>query len=345
MASVPADCVFGEDNVTVAYLDPGFPVYAGYWNGFYANMHALGLRFPGSFLISVATRLTGSKGSISVDIEPGTLATDQITSFQRCLAWVKQGGWPSVPGKPVIYVMASWARALEGYLAAHGVARSAYYLWTAHYIGLHLCSPSGCGYGASTADATQYASGRNDHNVFRGYVAGHGTPPHHVPGLLQMGDTGAEVKAAQVLLNGFAKAAGYSVLIADGDFGGKTYHAVRLFQAYKKLQVDGAIGPKTAAALKTKPPIIVIRKPKVTKPVVPPGVPVLKLGMIGKQVAAMQYYLRNSGIPGVRGINADGDFGPQTEAAVKNFQAFVKLTNDGIYGIRTAKALARIAVG
>ena len=344
MTVVPADCVFGQDNVRPDLLDPGFPVYAGYWNGMYANMTALRARFPRDYLISVATNYYGSQGAMSVDVEPGTLAMDKTASFELCLRFLND--YKAASGNlPIVYVMASWSKDMELYLDAHGQSRPSYFLWSAHYIGLHLCSPAGCGYGNSVADATQYASGRNDYDVFRGYVVGKGTPPPHIPGCCQLGDSGPAVKGFQVQLNGFAKAAGYATLITDGDFGGKTYHAVRLFQAYKKLVVDGIIGPNTALALKTRPPVIVIKKPKPSPPVIPSGVPNLKLGDVNQKVAAMQYYLRNSGIYGVRGINADGAFGPQTQTALKNFQAHAKLPNDGIYGPATAKALAKVAVG
>jgi peptidoglycan hydrolase-like protein with peptidoglycan-binding domain len=342
-SKVPADCVWGQDNVSVSLLDPGFKVYAGYWNGPFANMTALKKRFPHAYLISIAIRVAGSKGSVAVDVEPGTLSGSQSGSFAGCLAWLRQGGFGG--SKPLIYVMASWARDLEHFLTASGVPRSTYYLWTAHYSGQHLCSPSGCGYGASAADATQYASGTNDYNVFRGYVVG-GSAPVPVIVYPTLGSTGPEVILIQEELNHWAKYVGYGPLIVDGVFGGKTYNAVRMFQGFKKITVDGVVGPQTASALASSPGIIPIvkPKPKPKPPTVPSGNPVLKLGDVGQQTAAMQYYLRNSGIHGVRGIGADGSFGPQTQTAVKNFQAHSHLTSDGVYGPSTARALAKVAV-
>lgn len=343
-SQVPADCVWGLDNVSVSALDPGFLVYGGYWNGPFANMTALRKKFPHAYLISIALRVAGSKGSVAVDIEPGTLSSSQSGSFAGCLAWLRQGGFGG--SKPLIYVMASWAAALEHYLAVNGYARSSYYLWTAHYSGQHLCSPSGCGYGASQADATQYATGTNDYNVFRGYVAGlPSVPPSIVYPTL--GSVGPQVILIQDALNDWAKYVGYAPLKVDGAFGGKTYLAVRMFQAFKKLTVDGVVGPQTVSALATSPSVVVKvkPKPKPAPPVVPSGNPNLMLGSVGQQVASMQYYLRNSGIKGVRGIEADGSFGQQTLTAVKNFQASRHLTSDGVYGPATAKALAKIAIG
>jgi len=343
MAVVPADCVFGQDNTDVAALSAGFPVYAGYYNGPFANLTALRLRFPQAFIITIALRLNGSLGSMCADVEPYTFAPDQAGSFADCLAWLNQGGNFGGLGKPMIYVMASWSAALEAYLAANGVPRSSYFMWTAHYAGMHLCSPDGCGYGGTRqADATQYAAGVNDYDVFRGYVIASGfVPPVTV--YPHLGSTGDAVKLIQTALNLWAKYAGFGALIVDGDFGGKTYAAVIAFQKKEGLAADGIVGPLTAAALAKKPPVAVL-PPAPPRPVVPSGNPLLKYGMVSQQVAAMQYYLRNSGLRGVRGIDADGDFGPQTLTAVKNFQVHAGLAVDGIYGPSTARQLAKYAV-
>lgn len=343
--AVPADCIFGQDNTDVSRLTPGFPVYAGYYNGPFANLTALRARFPHAFIITIALRLNGSIGANACDVEPGTFSSSQSGSFDACLAWLKQGNYGGM-SKPLIYVMASWAADLENYLAARGWARDKYYMWTAHYAGLHLCSPTGCGYGGSReADATQYASGTNDYNVYRGYVIHGGTPPVQPPPLYPtLGSVGDAVRVIQIELNGWAKAVGFGKLVVDGDFGGKTYAAVMAFQKYKGLVSDGVVGPTTAKALSGHPPIVVIKPPRPAPPVVPSGNPLLLLGSVGKQVAAMQYYLAHSGLRGVRGIDADGNFGQQTLTAVKNFQVQMRLTPDGVYGPATAVKLAKYAV-
>lgn len=347
--SLPADCVWGQDNVTVANLDPGFPVYGGYYNGPYANMTALKARFPKAYLISVALRLSGSKGAVAADIEPGTMAFSQSASFAAALAWLKQGGHPSVP---VIYVMASWAQALVNYLAANGFARNTYYLWTAHYNGQHLCG-QGCNFLSGTvADGTQYATGANDYNVFRGYVIGRPVtpPPVPVPSPANGGITvpGLSTATVQAQLNTWAAYCGFGKLVVDGQFGAKTYQAVRTFQEKRKagLAVTGVVNADTERFLRNPPGILkkIPPKPAPPKPVVPSGIPQLKFGDHGGQVAAMQYYLSHSGIRGVRGIDAHGDFNQQTLTALKNFQVHAKLPNDGVYGPKTAKALSKVAV-
>lgn len=63
--------------------------------------------------------------------------------------------------------------------------------------------------------------------------------------MLQMGSKGDEVKLLQSTLD----ALGYQ-LSADGDFGTKTYNAVRSFQSAYGLGADGVAGPKTWEGLK-----------------------------------------------------------------------------------------------
>jgi peptidoglycan hydrolase-like protein with peptidoglycan-binding domain len=72
--------------------------------------------------------------------------------------------------------------------------------------------------------------------------------------------------------------------------------------------------------------------------------PTLKRGAKGNYVKGLQSTLN-------RAINAklqeDGQFGPATEIAVRNFQKFFKLQVDGIVGPKTWQALGDIlrAVG
>lgn len=63
--------------------------------------------------------------------------------------------------------------------------------------------------------------------------------------MLQMGSTGDEVRLLQSTLD----ALGYG-LSADGQFGSKTYNAVRSFQSAYGLGADGVVGPKTWEGLK-----------------------------------------------------------------------------------------------
>ena len=58
---------------------------------------------------------------------------------------------------------------------------------------------------------------------------------------LKKGCVGSDVKALQILLNGF----GYNCGEVDGDFGSKTEAAVKKFQKAKGLTQDGVVGKNT----------------------------------------------------------------------------------------------------
>jgi peptidoglycan hydrolase-like protein with peptidoglycan-binding domain len=67
---------------------------------------------------------------------------------------------------------------------------------------------------------------------------------------LRQGNKGNEVEELQKLLMKH----GYDLprYGADGDFGNETLAAVKAFQADKGLEVDGAVGPITWAALRSE---------------------------------------------------------------------------------------------
>ena len=63
--------------------------------------------------------------------------------------------------------------------------------------------------------------------------------------------------------------------------------------------------------------------------------PTLKMGSKGPDVKRLQEALNKKGYS----LKVDGDFGPSTQAAVKNFQRVNKLTDDGIVGPKTWEKL------
>src|SRR5664280_2853563 len=108
-------------------------------------------------------------------------------------------------------------------------------------------------------------------------------------------------------------------LVVDGAFGPKTEAAVRSLQAGHDLVVDGIVGPATWAAL-------------------PDGgaMPLLRRGSAGDVVMALQRLLAAAASEGWPSPGAaDGDFGPQTEAAVRGFQAWGGVVVDGVGGDQT----------
>lgn len=134
---------------------------------------------------------------------------------------------------------------------------------------------------------------------------------------IKQGSKGAAVKKAQRRLID----RGYGPLTADGLFGGQTRNAVRAYQRDREhdtvqpLGVDGIVSPKTWARLDPH----TIRK-----------------GSTGNAVTLLQHLLGPFGFP----VDVDGDFGPATEAALKDFQSFMgTLVVDGIAGPLTWTAL------
>jgi peptidoglycan hydrolase-like protein with peptidoglycan-binding domain len=107
-------------------------------------------------------------------------------------------------------------------------------------------------------------------------------------------------------------------IAADGVYGPETEEAVRSFQASKGLAVDGIVGPATIAALRSH------------------GV---SASSAGTRSDAM---LVSSGgadavsrLQSALHLSTDGNFGPETEAAVRRLQARHGMTVDGIVGPAT----------
>jgi peptidoglycan hydrolase-like protein with peptidoglycan-binding domain len=105
----------------------------------------------------------------------------------------------------------------------------------------------------------------------------------------------------------------------DGIFGPRTAAAVRAFQESRQLAPDGDVGALTWAA-------IIVQ---------------VKRGSQGDAVRGVQeeFQFRNlSGDPTI-GVQIDGIFGPETDAAVRGFQEALGLSVDGIVGPLTWRAL------
>ena len=119
---------------------------------------------------------------------------------------------------------------------------------------------------------------------------------------LQSGDESPFVEILQHLL----RARGFG-LTADGVFGKITEKAVRRFQGNQGIAVDGIVGSVTWTRL-----FITVR-----------------LGSTGEAVKGVQVRMN---LRQAAPIAVDGDFGPQTEAAVREFQQSRAIDNDGVVG-------------
>lgn len=150
-----------------------------------------------------------------------------------------------------------------------------------------------------------------------GDLAANPTPPTLPQPILSLGSRGEAVVRLQQRL----KTLGFLSGPADGDFGPGTQAAVIEAQRRFGLTADGVVGPSTWAALEAT---------------ATPQRPILRLGSQGAAVVELQQMLRSLG---VFSGPADGDFGPQTQAAVIAAQKRLGLTADGIVGPSTWTAL------
>src|SRR4051812_24380536 len=127
---------------------------------------------------------------------------------------------------------------------------------------------------------------------------------------LRFGARGSSVVDLQNKL----RAAGFNPGPSDGVFGNGTLNAVKAFQRARGLTADGVVGPNTWSKLTVAPAST------------SGSGPVLKKGMKGEPVRALQNRLNALGF---HCGTADGDFGANTDAAVKAFQRARGLTADG----------------
>ncbi|MGP1383159.1 MAG: peptidoglycan-binding protein [Thainema sp.] len=140
-------------------------------------------------------------------------------------------------------------------------------------------------------------------------------------GGLAQGSQGPSVAELQTLL----REAGIYNGSITGFYGEETDAAVRQFQASAGLGVDGIAGQQTLTALRSTS-----SNPASTEP------PSLNPGLDADQVRRLQEDLASLGY--YAGA-VDGVYGPQTEAAVREFQAAYELTVDGIAGSNTRATL------
>lgn len=96
------------------------------------------------------------------------------------------------------------------------------------------------------------------------YIRGYGVPKYTAPTIsaksgvsvslpiLSKGSKGDSVKALQALLNGYGFTdANEKALAVDGSFGNATCYALKAYQTFKKLEVDGICGKNTWTSLLT----------------------------------------------------------------------------------------------
>lgn len=163
---------------------------------------------------------------------------------------------------------------------------------------------------SASAGVEQIAEVGSSTPTLDGLDSAQGTRP---PGLvlsdtLRSGAKGSEVRELQAFLG----------IETDGTFGPATQDAIEAWQAANGLEPDGVVGPATLARLATGATSVDVNS-------------TLRPGAKGADVQRLQRFL---------GLEPDGKFGPDTEAAVRAFQRSKGLTADGVAGPDTRAALA-----
>jgi N-acetylmuramoyl-L-alanine amidase len=145
------------------------------------------------------------------------------------------------------------------------------------------------------------------------------------PAILRAGGSGEAVRDLQRRL----LALGHPLPLDElGSFGPATEHELRVFQERRALRVDGICGRETWTALvesgfRLGDRMLYVRHPMLR----------------GDDVAELQRRLNMLGFDAGK---EDGIFGPDTAAALEEFQRNAGLGGDGIFGPDTADALGRI---
>ncbi len=148
--TVAASQIIMEDDTSTSQFTPGCAAYAGYQNGYFANMGAVRSYAAGQHAKSLSYTPDGDPAANALDIEPGDATTADGPPF-----WRAKGGKDPLTGVPCLYGSASWVSSIISAMSNAGIPRSAYRVISAHYIGPHICSPASCGF--TEADATQFS--------------------------------------------------------------------------------------------------------------------------------------------------------------------------------------------
>ncbi len=161
------------------------------------------------------------------------------------------------------------------------------------------------------------------------------------PGILRFGDTGSGVQALQLYLKTLAAFNPFLVDVSiDGRFGRQTQNAVRAFQEYYGLFVDGVVGENTWNRLIQE--YLTLTENGRIIPRAYPGVP-QRLGSDGEDVLYIQLLLNRIRpvFVTIPRLEEDGIFGARVRSAVREFQRLFGLSVDGVVGRDTWNALNR----
>ncbi len=153
------------------------------------------------------------------------------------------------------------------------------------------------------------------------------------------GMTGKYVKEAQELLVKKGFSVGKTGI--DGDFGNNTVKAVQAAQKALGLSQSGLMNKETYNALLKYEPKKTTTTESSTPSKAEETFKVLKKGDIGVTIKALQELLLTKGF-NVGSCGADGEFGSDTEKAIKEVQKKAGLTQSGKYDKATYEALIKM---
>lgn len=140
------------DDVNLDLIPANATHVAAYVDGRFANYTEAVQRFPHAVVLPIAVSSSTDAHALHVkevvlDDEPGD-ATNATAP-----GWTKRQ--QQLGRLPIEYTSASNIAALVSALAAAGISRDKYLIWSAHFTGIpHICGPKTCGF--PQADGTQY---------------------------------------------------------------------------------------------------------------------------------------------------------------------------------------------
>lgn len=167
------------------------------------------------------------------------------------------------------------------------------------------------------------------------------------PSVLREGETGTGVRVLQYYLNVLSQFyPSIPPTPISGTFGAETTAAVRAFQLWAGLPVDGVVGRETWNRLYDEYREILTSVPNgLTQGGVPlfPGTTLVR-GSTGEDVTLMQEYLNYIAgtYPEIDNFPVTGYYGDQTAAAVTAFQQLFGLVVDGAIGAVTWDAIGSV---
>jgi peptidoglycan hydrolase-like protein with peptidoglycan-binding domain len=328
-ANLPPDIEAMYDSTSVAALPAGAFAYAVYLDGAYANLAAARARFGDSQLLVTITP-DGAEGATYIDIEPGNVLAPAAATF------IKNGGtgFYASPGAAAGYSVQNCIDACS----AAGIPRTAYRVWSAHWIGRHICGPSTCGY--PQADGTQFVStaGWDESAVVNPVFFQLPSPPAPVP-QEWTGDGRSSLAQAAALAPG-QTAAGVlvSTVVRYGTLGAALAATIDAVFA-GTAPPDTAVPAGSVLWLLAPPPAPAPAPAPAPPPL--PAVPAWQTALYAKLPSVRLGDQDTAGmVPWVRQVqllvnaagepaSVDGDFGPLTQTALEAAQQAAGLLATG----------------